>query len=233
MKRIKAFITSKNKMYRVERFFVCRILRLYMKLLILLRPRYGLNINEKREKKIIISLTSYSLRFKTIVPTLRSLLYQRLKPDKIVVWLSEPRSALTNGMLELEKYGIEYRCDVEDLKSHKKYYWAFQEFSSDIVITVDDDCVYPPTLVSSLMESHKQNPHCVCARRVHRIVYMENGFSKYNDWEMEYTLDCVPSDFLMATGVGGGCCTFRNSSCEMCSIRKILYHSVFPQMIYG
>lgn len=204
IKKLHRFAASKNKIYKIECFFLRNSISLWTKIRLCGRLQFGIYTKNKRKEKIIISLTSYPARFKTIVPTLKSLLNQTMKPDRIIVWLSCARQDLTEDMLALEQYGIEYRCDVEDLKSHKKYYWAFQEFHSDLVITVDDDVVYPVTLVSSLLKAHVRYPNCVCARRVHKMIYKNGMLLKYSEWEHDYVSGSEPSKNLIATGVGGG-----------------------------
>lgn len=133
--KLESFVRSKNKVYKVESFFLKRIIAGWTQLKMCGNLNNGIN-TKNRNQKIIISLTSYPTRFNTIIPTLKSLLNQTMKPDKIIVWLSCIRQELTKNMLELEEYGIEYRCNVIDLKSHKKYFFAFQEFASELVITL-------------------------------------------------------------------------------------------------
>ena len=203
IKKLHRFVESKNKIYKIECLFLRNLISLWTKIRLWGRPQFGIYTKNKRKEKIIISLTSYPARFKTIVPTLKSLLNQTIKPDRIIVWLSCARHALTEDMIALEPYGIEYRCDVEDLKSHKKYYWAFQEFYSDLVITVDDDAIYPVTLVSSLLKAHVRHPDCVCARRVHKMIYENCMPLKYSEWENDCVSESEPSNKLIATGVGG------------------------------
>lgn len=149
--------------------------------------------------KILVSLTSFKPRFEKLPIMLKSILFQSVKPDKIIVWLD-----VTPEMRNLEKYGVEYRYKVENLKPHKKYFLALQEFSDYLVITVDDDLVYPPDLIESLYKTWKKHPDCVCARRVHKIIFNDDGLIKpYNEWQFECTSEKNPSDELFATGVGG------------------------------
>lgn len=171
------------------------------------RPfRYGLN-ETKREKRVIISMTSFKPRFKNICQCLKSLLYQTVKPDRIVVWFGSDvtEDMLTDEMRDLEQYGIEYHFDnSQNLMPHKKYFYAMQEEPESIVITVDDDAVYSEDLVSSLLKSYKKNPGCISARRVHKITRNPDGsIASYRNWKKEYTLTTKPSFDLMAVGVGG------------------------------
>lgn len=64
--------------------------------------------------------------------------------------------------MDLQKYGLEIRfCD--DLRSHKKYYFAMQEYPEDIVILFDDDMFYPKNTIKKLYELYKKFPSDICA----------------------------------------------------------------------
>lgn len=153
---------------------------------------------------IIISLTSYPKRFPTLHKVLKSLLLQTKKPNKIMVYLDCNDKELTNEMLELEEYGVEYVCNVQDLKPHKKYYYAMQDFPDSLIITVDDDCYYSADLVESLYSTWLKYPDCVCARRVHLITRdNKKKINTYNKWEINFKGRRKPSHWLIATGVGG------------------------------
>lgn len=166
-------------------------------------PQYGLTSNEKR---VVVSMATYKERYQTIIPTLKSLLLQTYKPDKIIVWLDEnvPENRITKEMQMYKKYGIEYRHTTEGLKPHKKYFYAMQEFSDAIIITVDDDSIYSKDLIESLMKQHERYPNCICARRVHKIQMDATGKIKpYKNWIYECRKEKEPSYLLCATGDGG------------------------------
>lgn len=169
------------------------------------KKSYALN-QEVREKRIIVSMTSYPARFSNIHLTLKSLMLQTMKPDKIIVWLDEDveRAQYTKRMINLEQYGIEYQPISGNLMPHKKYLHAMQAYPDDIIITVDDDLIYSSDLIASLMRTHKQYPKAVCARRLHQMKKDADGnIMPYNDWQGEYTQSRVPAHDLLATGVGG------------------------------
>lgn len=167
------------------------------------KSTYGLSVNKE---PIVVSLASYSARYKTIIPTLKSLINQSYKPDKIIVWLDEniPENAITNEMKEFEKYGVEYRYTNDDLMPHKKYLYAMKEFKDSMIITVDDDLVYSKDLIESLINTHKKYPDCICARRVHKMSFDSKGtIQPYKSWGYEYRKEKLPSHFLCPTGGGG------------------------------
>ncbi|ODA39137.1 putative glycosyltransferase [Desulfosporosinus sp. BG] len=169
--------------------------------------RYGLNQDEQRQEKIIISMTTYPKRFNNIYLCLKSLLLQSVKPDKIIIWLGSDTdpSFLTEAMKSLQEYGVEFRFDSDkNLMPHKKYFYALQEYPEDVIITVDDDVVYPENFVKSLIEYHQKFPQAVCARRVHKITFDANGrLQPYDKWVKECKSVIEPSQLLVAVGVGG------------------------------
>lgn len=170
------------------------------------RLQFGLNRTENRKEKVIVSLTSFPPRFAKIHLTLKSLLLQSEMPDRIIVYLGSDslRTQFTKEMLDLETYGVEYRIDGErNLKPHKKYFYAMQEFPDDVVVTADDDVYYPSNWLACLLNSYRKCPKAVSARRVHLMKRNGNELAQYNWWEDQCRRVKSPSFSLIATGCGG------------------------------
>ena len=167
---------------------------------------YGLNKDNSKNPKYIVSMASYSGRYSVLPITLKSLLCQKIKPDKIIVWLDKENeeNQITEELEKLCKYGIEFRYTEDALKPHKKYLYVMKEFPKANIITVDDDVIYSEDLIESLMKAHNKYPNSICARRVHRISFDENGnINPYVLWDYEYRKAKKPSILLCATGGGG------------------------------
>ena len=168
--------------------------------------QFGLNQSDKRKEKIVVSLTSFPLRFNKIHICLKSLLLQKVKPDRIIVYLGSDssRDQFTKEMLDLEQYGVEYRIDSErNLKAHKKYFYAMQEFPNDIIVTADDDLYYPSNWLSSLLKSYRKYPNAISARRVHLMRQEDGSLLPYNMWKDQCRSVLEPSFSLLATGGSG------------------------------
>lgn len=168
--------------------------------------RYGLESEKIRRYKIIISFTSYPKRFDTIPITLKSIVYQSFKPDKIILYLckEECGGVIPDKLKKLEQYGLEIVLVDNNIKPHKKYFYSMQEYPNDIIVTIDDDIVYPRNFLKRLYYSHEKNPNCIMAARVHKILKNDEGkLEKYNNWRWEYKKCTVPSNSLFATGAGG------------------------------
>jgi hypothetical protein len=93
----------------------------------------------------------------------------------------------------------------EDLKPHKKYVFALEEFPNSTIITADDDVIYPKDFIETLVSGHRRFPTSVVARRVHRILFLDDKTpTQYREWESEWEeAKPRPRFSLMPTGVGG------------------------------
>jgi FkbM family methyltransferase len=166
----------------------------------------GLN-KKKREPRIIVSLTSYPSRINAAVIVLGLMLRQTCKPDKVLLYLAKEQfpDGKLPVWLRLHKIcGVEIIfCD--DLKSHKKYYYAMLKYPEDIVITVDDDLYYERDLIECLYRSYKHHPNSVSACRTHLITFDKEGqINPYLKWKWEYSeIIDQPDIKLFATGAGG------------------------------
>lgn len=159
--------------------------------------------------KVIVSLTSYPERYEAAAQTLGPLFRQTVAPDRIQLWLDDDdvssREDVPLCLRDLEQAGLEIRWCERNLKPHDKYFWTMQENSDDIVITIDDDIVYPLDLVQGLLHTHFLFPHAVVANRTHIVAAGEDdGIASYGVWEHEQLRICgVPRADLTATGAGG------------------------------
>lgn len=155
----------------------------------------------------VVSLTSYGLRLSTAHMAVRSLLMQKTRPSKVLLYLdkSTKREMLPRELLELEDFGLVVKTGYEDLGPHKKYFFAFKEFPESLVITADDDLIYTSDMVESLLKAHEAAPSCVVARRCHLMRFDDEGnFLPYEQWGWEHK-DSRPVSrrCLLATGGAG------------------------------
>ncbi|HLV40379.1 hypothetical protein [Xanthomarina sp.] len=156
---------------------------------------------------VIVSLTSFPARIDVVHLAIKSILNQTQKPKKIVLWLGEEyfpmgEDVLPSSLLALKSLGLEIAF-CEDIKAHTKYYYAFQKYPNNLIVTVDDDIIYPINLLKNLRGTYQKYPHCVVANRV-RNMKIENDIIKpYRQWGINRLNTRGPSKKLFATGVGG------------------------------
>lgn len=160
--------------------------------------------------KVIVSLTTYPARLKYVRQAIEPLFHQTVEPDEVQLWLSKDefffRESFADGELEkLAQCGVMVKWCEGNLKSHKKYFGVLQEYPDDLVITVDDDLIYPLTLIQSLLESHYLWPEAIIASRTHMVKTDERGdILPYGEWLFEQHVACnvARHDLIATSGAG-------------------------------
>lgn len=168
-----------------------------------LKIESGINKENKRDKHIVVSLTSHGKRLNTVYLAIKSIMYQTLKADSIVLFLDEGDS--DKKILhedELIEAGLSIVRNVQNLGPHTKYYQAMAKFKDSIIITVDDDILYDDTLLEELYESHLQFPDAIVCRWGTMIKKRGTAIEKYNLWEDKVAVK-QPQIDVCALGVGG------------------------------
>ncbi len=153
---------------------------------------------------LVVSLTSYPPRFKTLSLTLKCLMMQTTLADEIVLWVaSADKGALPADVTALEDYGLKIRT-CNDIRSYKKLIPQMMLTPDAAIITTDDDVYYPPQFVSKLVGSYAPGTKEILCGRAHRVVSdkVTGAVRAYSDWEFE-TRTTDSSLFVFPTGVGG------------------------------
>lgn len=163
-------------------------------------------LGNNENDRIIVSLTSYGQRVETLWITIESLFQQTLRPDKIVLNLFKDEfntDTIPASLKKLEALGLEiFYCD-EDLGPYTKFYYTMQRYPQDIVITVDDDILYPPETIDQLYRNYRANPKSIHCTRGHKVTFDEkNQLMPYKQWLWDHS-DTKASMLIFPTGVGG------------------------------
>ncbi len=161
----------------------------------------------QRNEKIIVSLTSFPVRIEVAAYTIKSLFNQTMKPDRIILWLAESQflsHKLPVSIEELCEIGLEVRF-VDDLKSHKKYYYALKEQErEELVITYDDDIIYPEDSVERLYNIHKKYPDCIVCNRAAAVSVIKDSLGPYSTWKVHSDIGVNSPSSLLFPSTGGG-----------------------------
>jgi len=166
----------------------------------------GLN-NRPRDTKTLVSFTSYPARIQDVWIVVECLFRQNYKADKIVLWLSRDEFQgikLPEKLMSQCDRGLEIVYVDDNLRSHKKYYYAVEKYVDWVIITVDDDVYYHKNVLSTLIDAHFKYPNLIIANRAHEITFeKDTGFvMPYRDWNHNIKRD-FSSFLLVPTGVGG------------------------------
>lgn len=138
------------------------------------------------ENEVVVSLTTYGVRIHKVYLAIESIMQGSVKPNRIVLWLSEEEFKEKPLPVSLQKQ-IKRGLQIEycsDIKSFKKLIPSLKMFPNACVVTIDDDIIYDFDLLEKLLLTHKSTPNSVCANRIHRMKLDENNMPiSYINWD--------------------------------------------------
>ncbi|MGB7204198.1 MAG: glycosyltransferase family A protein, partial [Anderseniella sp.] len=159
----------------------------------------------QRSNKVVVSLTSFPARFGKLHNCLKALIGQKVKPDRLVLYLSSEECkghSLPETITTLQKYGLEIRYTEQNHRSFNKIVHALKDFPSDILVTCDDDKLYPSDWLQKLLVGHDAHPeHVVCLRSRMIARDHEGQLLPYRDWPAGKS--GIPCHTTLPLGVGG------------------------------
>lgn len=202
-------IKGRSKIASLKRFLTRIVSNLVIPINFMITKKHRIKYQSKNdfEKKIIVSLTSFPARINRIWLVIECILRQSMRPDLIILYLAE--SQFPNRERGLPKKVLKYLDNkqleikfVEDLRSHKKYFYSFQEFADDLVILVDDDIFYPSNTIENLLIEYKKHPDCIICSRANNVKKEKGKILPYEKWEKLKTFK-GPSFSVFHTSGGG------------------------------
>ncbi|MBQ2811465.1 MAG: hypothetical protein IJF12_04775, partial [Alphaproteobacteria bacterium] len=164
-------------------------------------------LNRVYSPDIIVSLTSYPARIDKVHSVIESLFNQTFKADKVVLWLAPEQfpnreADLPQQLLDLTDKGLTIDW-YHDIKSYKKLIPALKKYPDALIVTADDDIIYPSSWLLKLHRSYMQEKDIIWAHRAHRITYENTTQLKpYKEWNFN-VYDTLPEYRNFCTTGGG------------------------------
>lgn len=154
--------------------------------------------------RLIVSLTSYPARFKGLAKTLRTLLAQTVRPDRLILWVAHSDVIkLPKEVTALSDHGLDIQ-HCEDIGSFKKLIPTLKHEANAFIAIADDDILYPTNWLEKLTETWSGDYDEIVAGRAHKIRVNEYGKpAPYLEWEWNYRDGHDKSHLIFPTGCGG------------------------------
>lgn len=173
-----------------------------------LKNQENCSIDLSYKEDLVISLTTYPARIDTVNQTIKTLLNQSFKPKKIVLVLGEDKflnkeNDLPENLKTLLNDKFEILWTSKDLRSYTKLIPTLKKYPNDIIVTADDDIIYPKDWLENLYNAYKKSPNMIHCHRAHGIICdKKKGILPYLNWNWEM-INVKPSFNNFLTGVGG------------------------------
>lgn len=157
------------------------------------------------EQEVVVSLTTYGKRIYDVYLAIESIMQGTIKPNRIVLWLSEEEfkgRRLPHALRLQEQRGLQIEY-CEDLLSYKKLIPTLSLYPNACIVTIDDDVIYDSNFLSNMLIAHEEHPDAICAGRVYRIKLDSNNMPKSYVSCQNLIKDYECSILNFFTGVGG------------------------------
>lgn len=159
--------------------------------------------NIKKEIPVVVSLTTIPSRIELVHLTVRSMLFQKAKPQKVNLWIHEDLKALVTDDLKKLEGDIFEICYAKIDCPHLKLLNTLSKYPHLPIVTIDDDQLYSPHLLGELYESHLVKPRHIIST-ISRLIKFddENNPLPYIDWPYVEKVN-FEDRFLLPLGVFG------------------------------
>lgn len=126
----------------------------------------GITTEEISDAEVIVTLTTHGRRIYEAYLAIESIMRGTIKPNRIILWLSDEikGETLPQTLLNQCKRGLEIRY-TNDIGPYTKLIPSLREYPHALLVTIDDDIIYPYDALEMLLNAHVSHPFCICANR--------------------------------------------------------------------
>ena len=155
-------------------------------------------IKKKRGEKIVLSFTTIGARIGFIEETVRSFFDQGLMADEVCLIISESpfmgdpsrgvrKDEIPEYLRQFEREGKIRIVFTENLGPYKKILPILKEYYTDpnaLIITGDDDTIYPYDWILNLYKGYLEKPNSIVAYRCRYIQIGEGRVEPCSKWRL-------------------------------------------------
>ena len=150
---------------------------------------------------LIVSLTSFPARMEYIEYTIFSLIQQSIRPEKIILCLSEKEfinkeNDLPKSIQRYYSFGLEIQFEKENYKSYNKLVFTLRKYPNHIIVTADDDIFYKKNWLKLLYKNHRLYPKNIISNKIRRITFYNKQLNPYLKWKNHSSSICTSISFL-------------------------------------
>lgn len=138
---------------------------------------------------VVISLTTTHNRINTLYKTIDTIVNGTKLPEKIILYISKDKYLLDDGITNipenLNKFDsiLEIKW-VKNIGPHRKYYYSFNDYRHNLILTIDDDMYYPSNFLEVMYNSYLENSNYIIGG--HGKIINEGHYTKWTKPEIGY-----------------------------------------------
>jgi hypothetical protein len=134
---------------------------------------------------VVVSMTSHPGRITLVHHALRSVIGQTHRPEKVVLVLAEEefgRRETPRSLSRLQRDGLEILWTTRNTRSYKKLLPVLEAFPASMVVTADDDVLYPRWWLERLVARTVELPDYILGHRGTEIGVSDGDLTPYETW---------------------------------------------------
>lgn len=138
--------------------------------------KLGVTSDKVADAEVIVSLTSHGRRIYESYLAIESIMQGSILPNRIILWINRDlqKKSLPLTLTNLCKRGLEIRY-TDDIGPYTKLIPSLLQYPEAIIVTIDDDILYPYDTIEMLLDTHAIYPEGICSNRVMDVAIDSHG----------------------------------------------------------
>ena len=130
----------------------------------------NLDVHGRAEVALVASITTTKDRIDLVHMAIQSIMMQSVRPRSINLYISDQieQKDVPYSLARLCESGLNIHF-VPDVGPHTKLVYALRQFPDDIIVTFDDDIIYPSNALDCLLKTHRKYPNAITANWAREI----------------------------------------------------------------
>lgn len=130
----------------------------------------SLDLHGRVEPSLVASVTTTKDRIDLVHIAIQSIMMQSVRPCSVNLYISNEidEEDIPYSLTRLRQWGLSIHL-VPDVGPHTKLIYALQQFPDDMIVTFDDDVIYPSNALDCLLKTHRKYPDAIAANWVREI----------------------------------------------------------------
>lgn len=145
----------------------------------------GITAEDISDAEVIVTLTTHGRRIYEAFLAIESIMQGTIKPNRIILWLSNDIKCekLPQTLLNQCKRGLEVRY-TKDIGPYTKLVPSLRAYPHALLVTIDDDVIYPYDTLELLLNAHALHPSFICGNRCLDVKIKKDGtLASFPTWK--------------------------------------------------